>query len=292
LGKPDRLEIGKANRPDIGKGNRPEIGQGNQPNVVVGGDVNVGNRNSINYAQNRQGWVGNRHATGNQVRANAGNRYAGAYPSGAYRRGVVGGYPYYGGWPGRNPYYGWRTASYASLGAFMGASFAAAAAQPVYYGYGSGGNVYYQDNTVYVNDQAVGTPEQYVQQAISLVSAAPAQVTDTDWLPLGVFAFTREDVDDSQGIIELAINKEGVLAGTYYNESTGVSRSLKGTLDQKSQRVAVGFGDGKNTDMVLDTGIYNLTQDEAPAILHRGTEESTPVLLVRLQPPADNQQGQ
>jgi hypothetical protein len=292
LGKGERPGIGQDNRPDLGRGDRPAIAGNNRGNVVVGGDVNIGNRNSINYAQNRQGWIDNRHATGNQVRVNAGNRYAGAYASGAYRRGVVGGYPYYGGWAGRGSYYGWRAASYATVGAFLGGSFAAAVAQPAYYGYGLGGNVYYQDNSVYVNDQAVGTPEQYEQQAMSLVSAAPAQTTDTEWLPLGVFAFTREDVDDSQGVIELAINKEGVLAGTYYNEATGVSRSLKGTLDQKSQRVAVGFADGKNTDMALETGLYNLTQDEAPGLLHRGSEESTPVLLVRLQPPADNQQGQ
>jgi len=223
---------------------------------------------------------------------NAGNRYAGAYASGAYRRGAVGGYPYNGGWAARGPYHGWQAPSYAAVGTYLGASFAAAAEQPAYYGYGAGGNVYYQDNTAYVNDQPVGTAEQYAQQAMSLVSAAPAQVDTSEWLPLGVFAFTREDVADSQGMIELAIDKQGVLAGTYYNETTGVSRPLKGTLDQKSQRVAVGFADGQNANLVLETGIYNLTQPEAPGLLHNGTTDSTPVLLVRLQPPADNQKGQ
>jgi hypothetical protein len=218
---------------------------------------------------------------------NAGNRYASAYASGAYRRGVVGGYPYYHAWGARAPDYGWQAASYAALGTFMGASWAAAA-QPVYYGYGSGGNVYYEDNTVYVNGQAAGTPEQYAQQATSLVTAAPAQVADTEWLPLGAFAFTREDVGDSQGMIELAINKQGVLAGTYYNEATSAGRPLKGTLDQKSQRAAVGFADGQNPDVVLETGIYNLTQDEAPGLLHFGSAESIPILLVRLQPPAES----
>jgi hypothetical protein len=50
----------------------------------------------------------------------------------------------------------------------------------------------------------------------------------------------------------------------------------------------VGFADGKNADMVLETGINNLTQDEAPGLLQAGPERSTPVLLVRLQAPADN----
>ena len=98
---------------------------------------------------------------------------------------------------------------------------------------------------------------------------------------------TREGVDDSQAMLELAVNKQGVLAGTYYNEATEVSRSLKGMLDQTSQRAAIGFADGKNADVVLETGINNLTQEEAPALLHQGKERSTPVLLVRLQAPAD-----
>jgi hypothetical protein len=259
--------------------------------VNVGSDVKIGGGNTINYTQNRQAWVDNRHATGNQVRLNAGNRYASAYTSGAYRRGAVGGYPYNRAWNARGPYYGWRTTSAAALGTYLGASWAAAGTQPAYYAYGSGGNVYYQDNSVYVNGQAAGTPEQYAQQATALVTAAPAKVDDTDWLPLGAFAFTREGVSDSQSMIELAINKQGVLAGTYYNQTTDVSRPLKGALDQKSQRVAVGFADDKNADVVLETGVYNLTQEEAPGLLHLGTKDSTPVLLVRLQPPADKQQS-
>jgi hypothetical protein len=37
-------------------------------------------------------------------------------------------------------------------------------------------------------------------------------------------------------MIEPAVNKQGVIAGPYYNEATQVSRSLKGMLDQTSQR--------------------------------------------------------
>jgi hypothetical protein len=88
-------------------------------------------------------------------------------------------------------------------------------------------------------------------------------------------------------MVELAINKQGVLAGTWYNESTQVSRSLKGMLDPDTQKVAIGFADGKNTNCSLETGIQNLTQDEAPALLHHGKDESTPVLMVRLKQPPD-----
>jgi hypothetical protein len=50
----------------------------------------------------------------------------------------------------------------------------------------------------------------------------------------------------------------------------------------------MGFADGESANVILETGIYNLTQDEAPGLLHFGATESTPVLLVRLQPPAGN----
>ena len=113
------------------------------------------------------------------------------------------------------------------------------------------------------------------------------QVQDEEWLPLGVFALTREDVDDSQTMLELAVNKQGVLAGTYYNESTETSRPLKGTMDAESQRAVVGFADGSDQDLALETGIYNLTQEEAPGLLYHGTEEATPILLVRLAPPEE-----
>jgi len=298
LGKDGRPNLGKNDLPDISKDNLPKLGKDdpkltkdNLPNVgdrgnnstnINVGDVNIGN--SVDYSKNQQAWVDNHHTTGNQVRVNSGNRYASAYNNGAYRQGAVGGYPYYGGWNNQGAYYGWRPVTYAAFGTFMGAAWASA--QPRYYAYGTGGNVYYENNIVYVDGQAAGTPEEYAAQSAALVAAAPAQVTDTDWLPLGIFALTREGVNDSQAMLELAVNKQGILAGTYYNEATQVSRSLKGMLDQASQRAAIGFADGKNADVVLETGIQNLTQDEAPALLHQGNDRSGPVLLVRLQAPA------
>ncbi len=292
IGDRDRTNIGDRNRTNIGDRDRTNIGDRNRTNIgdrqIGSRDVNVGDINidkSTNFTQNRQQWVDNRHATGNRVRANVGNRYDRGYRDGAYRRGAVGGYGYHNNWNNNGAFYGWRAPTYAAVGGFLGASLVNT--QPVYYAYGSGGNVYYENNTVYVDGQAAGTPEQYAQQAMDYVAAAPApeQVPEEDWLPLGVFALTGEELADSNAMIELAISKEGVIAGTYYNDATGTSRPLKGTFDSKNQRAAVGFADGNNADLVLETGIYNLTQDEAPALLHHGTEESSSVLLVRLPPP-------
>jgi hypothetical protein len=119
------------------------------------------------------------------------------------------------------------------------------------------------------------------------VSTSPAdQVAPREeWLPLGAFAPAREDVEEAQVMIMLAVSKQGVIAGTYDNEATGASRPLQGTVDVASQRAAVAFADGQDTDRVLETGVYNLTQDEAPDLLNLGTDQSMPILLARLAQP-------
>ncbi len=257
------------------------------------GNVNVGNR--VNYSDNRQAWVSQRQNWGNNVRTGVGGRYNNVFTSGYYGGGFIGGgYNYYGGWAGRGPYYAWSPLTWAAMGSFFGGAWASP--QPVYYAYGQGGNVYYENNAVYVNGQAAGSPEQYYQQAQALAAAAPPadQVNgqQQDWLPLGVFALTSEDTGDSQSVLQLAVNKQGVIAGTYYNEANQVSRPIQGTVDLKTQRAAVGFTDKKNADLVLETSINNLTQDEAPALLHFGASQSQPMLLVRLKQPEGQAQIQ
>ena len=187
----------------------------------------------------------------------------------------------------RGPYYAWSPFTWAAFGTFLGGPWANV--QPIYYAYGQGGNVYYENNVVYLNGQAAGTPQEYYQQTQALAAAAPAtdQINgqQEDWLPLGVFALTSEDTGDSQIVLQLAVNKQGVIAGTYYNEANQASRPIQGTADVKTQRTVMTFADNKNTDRILETGINNLTQDEAPALLHFGAEQSQPVLLVRLKQP-------
>ncbi len=273
--------FGLAGRPSVaaGAGANVPVGRGGNSisnvNAGVGGnttDVNVGSvnvGNQVSYANNRQAWVSQRQNWGNNVRVGVGGRYNNVFNETFYRGGyVTGGYNYYGGWVGRGPYYAWSPVTWAAIGTFFGAALVTT--QPVYYAYGKGGNVYYENNVVYVNGQSAGTPDQYYQQAQALAAAAPPadqlNGQPQEWLPLGVFALTSEDTGDSQLVVQLAVNKQGVIAGTYYNEANQVSRPIQGTVDVKTQRAAMSFADKKNTDRVLETSINNLTQDESPAL--------------------------
>lgn len=83
-----------------------------------------------------------------------------------------------------------------------------------------------------------------------------------------------------------------MIAGTYYNTGTDTVRPVKGMVDKKSQRAAWTFADGKNTDIIMETGIYNLTQDETEALVHFRKDKTQQWLMVRLkEPPQDKSAG-
>ncbi|HLA85585.1 MAG TPA: hypothetical protein VJL29_12400 [Thermoguttaceae bacterium] len=158
---------------------------------------------------------------------------------------------------------------------------------PYYYDYGPGGNVTYEGDTVYVNNQPAGTAQQYYDQAETLASNVPQTDSpqsddDSNWLPLGVFALTQEGVDDSNVCVQLAVNKQGVIAGTYYNETTQATRPLQGSVDKQTQRAAWTYADGQDTNLVMETSVYNLTKDQCTVLVHFGPEQTQTWVMVRL----------
>lgn len=173
----------------------------------------------------------------------------------------------------------WNAASWNSLGYWM--SYYPTV--PVYYDYGD--NVTYQDNSVYVNGQDVGTAEQYYDQAATLATSGTQDKTTAgdDWLPLGVFALCRADQTSSDVTVQLAVDRDGTIRGNYTDTATDKNQPVHGSVDRKTQRVAFTVGD--NTTNVIETGLYNLTKDEAPALLHFGKDRTEQWLLVRLKQP-------
>ena len=178
------------------------------------------------------------------------------------------------GWGANNA---WRAATWDSAGAWCGCT----AASPVYYDYGN--NVTYQNNDVYVNGQDTGTSAQYYDQAAMLAATGTeAQApSDGEWLPLGVFAFSKNGQTSSVATIQIAVDKQGVVRGNYTDTVTHNTQPIHGSVDKQTQRVAFTVGD--NTTNVLETGLYNLTKDEAPALLHLGKDRTEQWLLVRLE---------
>ena len=165
-------------------------------------------------------------------------------------------------------------------------------ANPIYYRYGSGGNVYYENNVVYVNGEQYGSAEQYYNEASQLAVVPEDHAGDQEWMPLGVFALTAEGVSASSMYIQLALSKSGVIAGTFYNESTGATHAIEGMVDEKTLRAAWKAVDGTNANVVMETGLFNLTQDQAPLLVHFGPEQTQNVLLVRLEESEQPESGE
>jgi hypothetical protein len=210
----------------------------------------------------------------------------------------LGGYGYgggygngYGGWWGYQPWIGYRPwwYWYGNPGwGGMNSYFAGYGwNQPYYYDYGTGGNVVYSGNQVLVNSQPVGTPVEYAQSAAALAAVDPATVGQTkpeDWMALGTFTLsTAQDESDPARVMQLAVNKNGLISGTSFNKQSGKTYTVQGRVDKDTQRAA--FTIGNSTDLVMETGLFNLTQEETPVLAHLGPNKTATYLLARLPEP-------
>lgn len=65
---------------------------------------------------------------------------------------------------------------------------------------------------------------------------------------------------------------------------------MRGAVDKERQRAAWTVGDDEQT--VYETGLYNLTKDEAPALVHRAADKTEQWLLVRVKQPDNRPAGE
>jgi hypothetical protein len=207
----------------------------------------------------------------------------GAYTRwGAFTPGWYGRYPG-AWWPGKWAVAttAWATAAWALAGGYSGCS-----GEGSYYDYG--GNVTYEDDTVYYGDQPVASAEQYYDQAGQIADSGQAPQNE-DWLPLGVFAvITDPKQAQTDKVIQLAVNKEGVVRGNLNDFVTDKVVPLVGAVDKETQRVAVKM-EG-NDSVVMETGLYNLTNDEVPVLVHFSADRQEPRTLMRLKQPEEQSQ--
>ena len=181
-------------------------------------------------------------------------------------------------WPGKwaTAATAWAASNWATAGGYCDC-----AGDGVYYDYG--GNVTYEDDTVYYGSEPVASAEQYYEQA-GQIATSGQQTDNEEWLPLGVFAVIAEPTQtQTDKVVQLAINKQGVIRGNFQDLLTEKVTPVAGAVDKKTQRVAMKL-EG-NDSVVVETGLYNLTNDEVPVLVHFGPERVEDRILIRLQPP-------
>jgi hypothetical protein len=152
-----------------------------------------------------------------------------------------------------------------------------------YYDYGE--NIYYQEGAVYSEGQQIATADQYAAAAEQIATGIP-QAKDPDWMPLGVFALTQDAKASGPTptmFLQLNVSKEGIIAGSLQNTGTNTTQTIEGMVDKKSQRAAW-VVTGKSRPLI-ETGIFNLTKDTAPALVHFDDGQTQQWLLVRMDEP-------
>jgi hypothetical protein len=247
------------------------IAGGSRGTAAVGPYGAAGSRTRVAAATTPSGaaFAGTRYVAGgtlqNQgayVRRNFG--YYNAFTPGWYNR-----YP--GAWVGAGLAAGgvWHAANWGACSSYVGYPEDTPA---TYYNYGD--TVTYQGDNVYYGDEVFATQEQYAQQATDIADTGrQAKPPDNEqWQPLGVFAMVKGDENTSNDIFQLAISKDGVVRGNYYNAVSDSATPVYGSLDKKTQRLAWTIGDKKQP--VYETGLYNLTQQETTMLVHFSKDQT------------------
>ncbi len=175
-----------------------------------------------------------------------------------------------------------RWATWAAITGWVGYGWT----DPTYYYYGE--TVYYEGDSVYYGDEVVATADEYAAQAETIATSAPEVAPeDGEWMPLGVFALTPDGQSsgpDPTLFLQLAISKEGIITGTLHNTATNSTQTIEGMADKGSQRCA--WTVAGQTRPIMETGIGNLAEDTAPALVHFADGQTQQWLMVRLEEPA------
>jgi len=242
--------------------------------VAVGGTRTVAGRSSYGtYYASCSALV----ATGGAVRTNF--RYYNAFHPGWYAR-----YP--GAWFAA----GWTAARiWSAPGWGAVASYGSYPAEPAYYDYGE--SVVYSGDTVTLNGETEIPAEQYAQQATDLAEvgkATPDEPKPDDFELLGVFAMVQDGEEKSTNIFQLAVNKDGLIRGNYYNALTDTTEPVYGSVDKKTQRAAWTVANRKSP--VYEAGIANLTKDETTMLVHFSKDNRQQFMLIRIQQPEGEQE--
>ncbi len=185
----------------------------------------------------------------------------------------------------------WRAAAWTTAVFWTGAAWGSLSttcgypAEPIVYDYGT--TIVYEGDQVLYDGEPVATADLYAQQASDIaVKGQDARPTDKEeWIPLGVFGMVQGEEKDANKIFQLAINKDGIIRGNYYDALSDVTVPVYGSVDKRTQCAAWTVGEQKHT--VYETGIGNLTAAETSMLVHFGKDRTQQWTLVRMDPPKE-----
>lgn len=208
----------------------------------------------------------------------------------------------YAGWGYYSPY---ANASWGTVSGWLGYPVNMAysgAGQSVSYEYGDDVVVYSEPvveisepaGEINVSSAQAAAPESSKPAVTELTSendqinktSGSASATETKWLSLGTFALNREKNAQSRYYIQLVVDKEGTIAGTFYDSAKDATELISGTVDRQSLQAS--WTVGKRDKPVMEASIQNLTKDSTPVTVRLDLGVTQTWQLVRLEAPKLN----
>lgn len=196
------------------------------------------------------------------------SRYALGYGFGS---GYGYGYGYY-------PYYHYRRYSYSP---WLWTTFGGLSAWIGYNNlYPVGYNYSLNNGYIYNNGVQVAPVTAYQSQADQIVDSVPPPDDAGDWMPVGIFAIVPQGTTEVNVTVQLAVGKNGAVAGTYFNKDGNITLPLQGAIDEAKQRVA--WKIGEEDTITMETGLDSLTKDKSTVIIYftGGTSEVWDMLRI------------
>ncbi|HEV3138774.1 MAG TPA: hypothetical protein VGZ26_12740 [Pirellulales bacterium] len=136
------------------------------------------------------------------------------------------------------------------------------------------------------SDQSQPVQNYQPQPAVAsqLAQSGSELAGDSNWLPLGVYALKDGNQTEATAMLQLSVNKQGVLRGSYYDVVSDHGQAIQGAVDKKTRGVA--WKVGSNGPVIFETALANLTQASGPVSLHFANGQTRQWSLARLEHPA------
>lgn len=161
----------------------------------------------------------------------------------------------------------WAVATAASVAAWVNAAAYA----------GSGDTVVVESGT---SEETPKSTEDATATGTTTPTSVPATNDPSEWMTIGVFALAQTGQTEPTTLIQLAVNKQGQLNGSYYDLVSDNGTPVSGQVDTTTQRAA--WTVGPNSKNVFATTIETLTSDNGPVTLHLPSGKTQNWNLVRV----------
>ncbi|MCA9003683.1 MAG: hypothetical protein KDA70_00310 [Planctomycetaceae bacterium] len=181
------------------------------------------------------------------------------------------GYGYY-------PYYHYRRYGYSP---WLWSTFGGLTAWVGYNNlYPVGYNYSLNNGYIYNNGVQVAPVTAYQSQADQIIDSVSPPDDAADWMPVGIFAIVPQGTTEVNVTVQLAVGKNGAVAGTYFNKDGNITLPLQGAIDESKQRVA--WKIGEEDPITMETGLDSLTKDKSTVIIYftGGTSEVWDMLRI------------